>query len=117
MTIEECFEVQIPARIVFIDENIVAHLPEKDRSEAKKRATTIVEAFVGRDMDALSVLSYAAERGKFCEYAEKLENHFQESMKYVHPEARRIAQIPGAVRAERFFLDCYKEMEIKPSGN
>ena len=35
-------------------------------------------------------------------------------MKYVHPEARRIAQMPGAVRAERFFLNCFEEMGVKP---
>ena len=88
-----------------------------EKNIIKKRAIKIVESFVGRDVDAISVLGYAAERGKFKEYAEKLEQHYEENMKYVHPEARRISQIPGAVRAERFFLNCYHEMGIKPSNN
>jgi len=48
------------------------------------------------------------------EFAKKLEGHYQESLQYVHPEARRIARVPGAVRAEAFFLDCYKSMGIEP---
>jgi len=117
MSIDNCFEVSEKARIAFIDANIVLHLPNEEQAEARKRAIKIVESFVGRDVDAISVLGYAAERGKFKEYAEKLEQHYEENMKYVHPEARRISQIPGAVRAERFFLNCYHEMGIKPSNN
>ncbi len=74
----------------------------------KSRATSIVTDYVGLDADALSVLAYAAWQGRFDEFAKKIEKHYQESLSYVHPEARSIAQIPGAVRAERFFLSCYK---------
>ena len=117
MGVEECFEVKKEARTVFIDNNIVARLPKNIREAAKQRATEIVDAYVGQDVNALSVLAYAAERGKFDEFAAKLEAHYSESLKYVHPEARKIAQIPGAVRAERFFLECYQALGIKPSSN
>lgn len=38
-------------------------------------------------------------------------------MKYVHPEARRLKAVPGAVRAEAFFLRCYEEMGVEPPGD
>jgi predicted unusual protein kinase regulating ubiquinone biosynthesis (AarF/ABC1/UbiB family) len=114
MSIDTCFMVPEEARTAFIDKNIVGRLPEDIRESAKSRATKIVTDYVGQDLNALSVLAYAAERGRFGEFAGKLEEHYQESLQYVHPEARRIAQIPGAVRAERFFLDCYKSMGIEP---
>ena len=71
--------------------------------------------YEGQDLNALSVLAYAAERGRFDEFLEKLEKHYEESLGYVHPEARRVAQIPGAVRAENFFIKCYESLGIKPS--
>ena len=54
---------------------------------------------------------YAAEIGRFDEFAERLERHYQDSLKYVHPEARRVA-IPGALRAESFILQCYWDMGV-----
>lgn len=117
MGVEECFEVKKETRTAFIEKNIAVHFPENVRYSAKQRAIEIVEAYVGQDVNALSVLCYAAERGKFDEFAEKLETHWSESPQYVYPEARKIAQIPGAVRAERFFLECYHALGIQPSSN
>ena len=114
MTLEDCFEIEESMRTDLINKHILAHLPEESRQAVKQRAIRIVENFVGQDVNALSVLIYAAERGKFDEYAQRLEEHFRESLQYVHPEARRIAQVPGAVRAEVFFINCYKELVIKP---
>jgi hypothetical protein len=113
MGIEDNFQVDEKERIRFIDENIVARLSEEKRDSARQRATQIVKDYVGRDVDALSVLAYAAERGNFDEFAGRLEAHYKENLHYVHPEARRCAKVPGAVRAEVFFLDCYKEMGIE----
>ena len=114
MSIDTCFIVPEEARIAFIDDNIIGKLPEDSRESAKDRATKIVNDYVGQDLNALSVLAYASERGRFDEFAERLEGHYQESLQYVHPEARRIAQVPGAVRAEAFFLDCYNSIGIEP---
>ena len=114
MSLAECFEIDPVAREKFIAENIVALLPETERIEGKKRATTIVSNFVGADMDAISILGYAAERGRFNEFAEKLKRYYDWNLKYVHPEARRVAMIPGAIRATQFFLKCYEEMGIQP---
>lgn len=114
MSLTECFEIDPVAREQFIEKNVVARLPETERAEAKRRATTIVSNFIGADMDALSILGYATERGRFGEFADKLEKHYDWNLKYVHPEARRIAAIPGAIRATQFFLKCYEEMSIQP---
>ena len=114
MSIDTLFIVPEEVRTTFIDEKIVGKLPKEVRESAKTRATQIVNNYVGQDINALSVLSYAAERGKFDEFAEKLEKHYQENLLFVHPEARRIAKVPGSVRAERFFLECYISMGIEP---
>ncbi len=82
-----------------------------------ERVKSIVISFVGRDMDALSVLALAAEKGKFEEFAERLEQYYKENLQYVHPEARRMAQVPGAIRAEAFFLNCYESLGIKAQVN
>ena len=114
MNLDTCFIVEEEARTAFVDDNIVGKLPAAIRKSAKERSTKIVNDYVGQDLNALSVLAYAAERGRFDEFAEKLERHYQKNLNYVHPEARKIASHPGAVRAEEFFLDCYKAMGIKP---
>ena len=114
MNLDTCFIVEEEARTAFVDDNIVGKLPAAVRKSAKERSTKIVNDYVGQDLNALSVLAYAAERGRFDEFAEKLERYYQKNLNYVHPEARKIASHPEAVRAEEFFLDCYKAMGIKP---
>ena len=113
MSLAECFEVESVAREKWIGE-FTANLPEEKRKDVRLRASVIAENFVGTDLDALSILGYAAERGRFDEFAEKLEKHYDWNLKYVHPAARRIRAIPGAIRATQFFLQCYHEMDIQP---
>jgi hypothetical protein len=115
--IKNCFDIKKDVRNDFIEKNIVAKLPEKVRESARQKAKKIADNYVGRDLDALSVLAYSAERERFEEFVEKLELHYKESLQYVHPEARRIAEIPGVIRAETFFLNCYKGMGIKSQNN
>ena len=113
MSIDTCFMIPEEVRTTFI-EHIVGKLPEEVRESAKSRATKIVTDYVGQDENALSVLAYAAEQGRFDEFAKKLEEHYQENLQFVHPEARMNTQFPGVVRAERFFLECYESMGIEP---
>ena len=35
------------------------------------------------------------------------------NLQYVHPEARRTVQVPGTLRAERFFVECYGALGIE----
>ena len=114
MAIEECFELKKEARIGFIEKNIVGKLPERERELAETRVIGIADNYVGVDVNALSILAYAAEQEKFGEFAEKLEKHYNESLSFVHPKARKVARIPGAVRANNFFIQCYEDLGVKP---
>jgi len=114
MSLDEFFEIAEENRVAFIEENILGKLPEDIRESVKPRVLKIVNDYVGRDLDALSILAYAAERGMFEEFAKKLEENYKENLCYVHPEARRIIELGGTFRTEHFILDCYKEMGIKP---
>lgn len=113
MGVESCFQIVESNRIEFIEKNIVGNLPENSRDTTRQRATKITNDFEGVDIDALSILAYAAKRGKFDEYAGKLEEHFEENLQYIHPKARRLAKVPGAIRTNNFFVGCYKEMGIE----
>ena len=116
MAIEDIFQIPENAREKFIDSNIIGKLPDVDKATVIKQVTEIVIDYDGWDMDAIAVLAYAAERGKFSEYLAKLKMHYSDSLCYVPPEARRIAQVAGAIRAEQFFLKCYTELGIKHHG-
>jgi len=91
MSIEECFELKKENRVRFIEKNIVEKLPENERELAETRAIKLADNYVGVDVNALSILSYAAVQGRFGEFAEKLEKHYRKSLSYVHPEARKVA--------------------------
>ncbi|MCL4379793.1 hypothetical protein M1589_04605 [Candidatus Marsarchaeota archaeon] len=95
--------------------NIAKHMPKGDADAAKERAKAIIMAYSGQDMNAASVLIYAAERGRFEEYAGKLEENFRKDLGFVAPEARGNPMMPGAVRTNKFLIMCFKEMGIKPT--
>ena len=114
MNVDSCFEIAEDKRATYIDNKIVAELPEGVKASAKALATSIVESYVGRDADALCILAYAAQRGRFDEFAQKLKKQCEENLGFVDPEIRRLADIPGARQAELFFLQCYEELGIKP---
>ena len=113
MAIDSYFRLSEETRIRFIDENIIAKLPEEERAVARPRAVNIVKNYVGRDEDALDILSHAAEQGRFEEFAARLEAHYDESLRFMHPQARRAARMPGAVKAGLFFRECYEKLGIK----
>ena len=110
---DKYFEISKANRTDFIDRRIVAALPETDRTAAKERTTTIVDSYVGRDSDALSILKYAAEQGKFDEFAGKLEDICRDHLSFVDPEIRRWLEISGTRRSHELILNCYKELGIK----
>jgi len=114
MSVDSCFEVSERNRAMYIDAKIVAKLPEDIRTSAKERAAAIVNGYIGRDADALSILAYAAERGRFDEFAQKLEKHLHTNMGFIDPGVRRLAEIAVVGLSERFLLQCYKELGINP---
>ncbi|MCU0642479.1 MAG: hypothetical protein MUF61_02785, partial [archaeon] len=113
--LDSFFEVPEKDKNRFIDENVAAHVPEEKRAEVKDRTLRIVGNYMGCDIDALSILGYAAERGKFEEYATKLEVHYTENLQFVHPQLRIRPNIPGAQRANAFFVNCYHELGVMPA--
>ena len=114
MSVDSCFEVSERDRAMYIDTKIVAKLPKDIRALAKDRATVIVDGYIGRDADALSILAYATERGRFGEFAQKLEKHLRENMGFIDPGVRRLAEIAVVRLSELFFLQCYEELGINP---
>lgn len=112
MGIEDCFEIEREAREKFIEKTILRTFPEEERVLKGARIRRIVGDYVGCDRDALTILAYAAERGSFEIYAEKLEQEYRGNLSFIHPEARRVKTIPGAQRTVQFFLACYEEMGI-----
>ncbi|MBI1968812.1 hypothetical protein HYS49_02780 [Candidatus Woesearchaeota archaeon] len=114
MSIDTTVEVSERVRDGFLEENIAGKLPVEQRTSAIERARSIIEGYKNREIDALSILAYAAEQGRFDEFAKRLEEHYKNNLQYVHPEARKTAQVPGTLRAEIFFLECYGTLGIKP---
>ncbi len=98
-------------------DEISKHMPKEKIDEARKRAKAIIIEYSGQDMYAASVLVYAAERGKFDEYARRMEKNFEDDFSYVSPEARGKPGIPGADRTNKFMIGLFKEMGIKPIDN
>lgn len=95
-------------------EIIVSKLPEDEREAGKQRAEKIIDAWCGADGEAANILMWAAEKGRFEEYAEKMDGHYEESLQYCHPEARRYGHVPAAHRVAQFAIKCYEEMGVEP---
>jgi len=118
MSVDDCFLVPEDKRKAFISKNIVSKLnlsTDDERKAKEEQVAELVNQYMGQDVNALSLLAYAAERGKLDEYTAKMKKHYDDSLQFVHPEARRLQRVPGAVLAEQFFLNCYTELGIKPS--
>jgi len=104
------FEISEKDREDFIAKHIVG----KFSGASTERVRQIAINYEGRDMDALNVLAYAVEKGKFEEYAGRLEKYFREDLQFIYHEGRRLVKVPGAMRAEKFFMDCFEELGVKP---
>lgn len=111
MSIDNFLEVPEDKRTIFIQNNIPKLLLKEKGVE--ERITQIADNYLGVDVDALSILAYAAERGTFNEFAGKLEKFYVDNLIMVHPGARRVAQVPGAMKAAAFFMQCYHELGVR----
>ncbi len=120
MTLDDSlFELQKEKREYFIENNIITNYIENEKKEVdikqlKKRIEGVVNKYVGQDIDALSVLGYAAEKGKMNKYMDKLEKHYKSNLSIIHPEARKIPT-KTIEKNKVFFNNCYVELGIKPS--
>ncbi|MBU2441598.1 MAG: hypothetical protein KKA43_04660, partial [Nanoarchaeota archaeon] len=75
--------VEKDKREEFIDKLIMPALPDYKKAFARPRVSDIVDKFIGRDMDTLSVLQYAAENKRFDEFMDKLEEHYYNNIRCV----------------------------------
>lgn len=117
MSIDAHFQVRETDRVGFIKTNITLILPEEKREVSEQRAIQIATNYQSRDLDALSLLAYAAERGRFDDFAERLEAHYRENLQYVHPSSRKSQRMPRVSITDEFFLECYGELGIKSEGS
>ena len=112
----DCYQVPEEARTTFIEKNILGKLPVIERESAEPRATSIVESYVGADMDALSILSYAADQDRFDEFAEKLEQHYKDNLKSALEDSSHVRRLLdlGLERDIDFCLkfDAYKVIPV-----
>ncbi|MDE1970373.1 MAG: hypothetical protein KGI50_02225 [Patescibacteria group bacterium] len=89
---------------------ILAFLPPEKREEAQKLAQRVTNCFEAQDANALSVLYRAAEKGRFDEYAQKLQEYHEKEGKNV-PVDTRSSPRNGDIIVLRALLK--KEEEIR----
>jgi hypothetical protein len=107
-------QIKERVRRKFIKDNILSYMAPENINTTKDRIEEIISAYTGQDRNALSILSYAAEKGRFDEFAERLENYSRLTRSFIHPELRGNQSLNQNPKAEEFFLDCYLALGIKP---
>lgn len=115
MGIDRYFQFNDDERTEYIRDEIVVHLPEKERIPATTKARVIAENYEGQDFSAIYILGLAAKKGRFDEFAEKLEDQYRTNLQFVHPGARGNMRVPGAAGFVEFFHRCYTELGISLS--
>ncbi|MBI5060791.1 MAG: hypothetical protein HZB67_00590 [Candidatus Aenigmarchaeota archaeon] len=76
--------------------------------EQREKVRKISEQYRGRQIDALSVLLYAKEMGKFSEFAQKLEDK-PKDFEYIHPDL-----MYARTDVTAFFVELYAELGKAP---
>jgi hypothetical protein len=103
------FIVSEEKRNSFIEKDILGLL-DGNGAGIESRIYELVRLYEGQDLNALSVLAYAANNGVLTDYVNKLTDYYKKQVQFVHPSARVIHS-----KIESFFLTCYKELNIKPA--
>ena len=118
MSLESHFQVPKEVRQAFIDEHIIGILPEdvEGRDILKNRTLETINMYVGQDANALSLLAYAAEKGRLTEFVSRLEGIYNQSTPYLHPQIRSFAEAHNIRKVDQFFVGCYQELGIEPQS-
>lgn len=96
----------------FIEESILSNVSEEDKDSIRPKVHKIAENYIGKDLEALSILYHAAKQGK-----EKLE-YFIKSLNF-HYDAlfhripigwRRRGGYYKDFENEKFFAKCFEEL-------
>ncbi len=95
---------EIPTERNFDLEGAVSKFPE----EMQERVRRIGEQYVGRQLDATSILLYAEERGKFDDYARRLESK-PNDFEVIHPDL-----MMARTDVTAFFMRLYADLGVAP---
>jgi len=68
---------------------LVREFPEEKREDTRTTASELMTQYEGQDYNVLGVLHRAAENGRFDEYVERLQAHYEEHVTDISPEDRR----------------------------
>lgn len=95
---------EIPTEKGFDLEEAVSKFPE----ELQDRTRRIGEQYSGRQLDATSILLYAKEKGKFDDYAKRLESK-PKDFEFIHPEL-----MMARTDVSAFFMRLYADLGVAP---
>jgi len=95
---------EIPSEKGFDLEGSVNNFPVEMRDRAKR----IGEQYAGRQLDAMSILLYAKEQGKFDEYADRLDPK-PKDFEFIHPDL-----MMARTDVSAFFMRLYADLGIAP---
>ena len=95
---------EIPTEKGFDLEGAVSKFPE----ELQDRSRRIGEQYSGRQLDAMSILLYAKERGKFDDYAGRLESK-PKDFEFIHP-----GLMMARTDVTAFFMRLYADLGVAP---
>jgi hypothetical protein len=95
---------EIPVEEGFDLEGVVSEFPE----DLQERARKIGKGYAGRQLDAMSILLYAKERGKFDDYARRLESK-PKDFAYIHP-----GLMMARTDVTAFFIRLYADLGVAP---
>lgn len=95
---------KIPTEKGFDLEGAVSKFPE----ELQDRTRRIGEQYSGRQLDAVSILLYAKEKGEFDNYASRLESK-PKDFEFIHPEL-----MMARTDVSAFFMRLYADLGVAP---
>ena len=95
---------EIPTEKGFDLEGAVSKFPETRQEKVRR----IGEQYAGRQLDAISILLYAEERGKFDDYARRLESK-PKDFEFIHPEL-----MMARTDVTAFFMRLYADLGVAP---
>ena len=95
---------EIPTEKGFDLEGAVSKFPETRQEKVRR----IGEQYAGRQLDAISILLYAEERGKFDDYARRLESK-PKDFEFIHPEL-----MMARTDVTAFFTRLYADLGVAP---
>ena len=96
---------EIPREDGFDLEEALEKIPKTD----KKRTRRICGMYKGRQIDTLSVLAYAEERGRFDEFAQRLEAK-PKDFTYIHPDL-----MMARTDVNAFFMQLLVDVDVAPA--